>query len=194
MDRIFVSLPIEETLTAVFWILTYIFICISGFLSRKIKKIAMPYVPSVVNYSWEINALVVSHGLWMYDLWFLLDLIIVVFGIYFLDSNKKKIIYSIAIIISTICFKNFFSYEHGFLFTVFFIDLVMEISYLVRFNSISPYLKKEIAVSKFLGDFFAGVAGIKYSSYYAIFSVIICILNGIYIWKCFSEKSDQNIY
>lgn len=188
MDNIFVLLPIEETLTALFWALTYLLICISGFLSCKIKKMAMPYVAGVLNYAWEVNALVVAHGLWMYSLWFGLDLFIIIFGIYFLKSVKMKSIYIISIIISTIFLKVFFSFEHGMILSVFLIDLIMAISYLIRYKSLSPFLKKEIAVSRFLGDFFAGLAGIRYSPYYAIFSVIVCILNGIYVWKCFSQK------
>lgn len=188
MDNIFISLPIEEMLTGLFWALTYFLICISGFLSIKIKKPAMPYVAGVLNYAWEVNALVVMHGLWVYTLWFGLDLFVVIFGIYFLDSIKKKGIYLVSIIISTIFLKIIFSFEHGMVFTVFLIDLIMAASYLVRFKSLSPYLKKEIAISRFLGDFFAGFAGIRYSPYYAIFFVIICILNGIYIRKCFLEK------
>ena len=189
MDRIFISLPLEEILTAVFWAITYLLICISGFLNIKIKKVSMPYVPGVVNYAWEINALVVSHGLWMYGIWFILDMIIVFWSIYFLNSSKKKLIYIIAVFLSTICFKILFSFEHGLIFTVFLIDLIMEISYLVRFKSLSPIFKKEIAIFKFLGDFFAGIAGIKYTSYAIPFTVIISILNGLYIWKCFTEKN-----
>lgn len=190
MDSIFASLPIEEILTAVFWGLTYLLICISGFLSFRIKKPAMPYSAGVLNYAWEVNALVVAHGLWVYSLWFALDFFIVIFGIYFLDSVKKRGIYIVSIIIGTIFLKIIFSVEHGMLISVFLIDLIMAISYLVRFKSLSPFLKREIAITRFLGDLFAGFAGIRYSSYYGIFSVIICILNGIYVWKCFFEKSN----
>lgn len=190
MDSIFASLPIEEILTAVFWGLTYLLICISGFLSFRIKKPAMPYSAGVLNYAWEVNALVVSHGLWMYTLWFGLDLFIVAFGIYFLGSAKKKGFYIISIIISTIFLRTLFSFNDGMLITVFLIDLIMAITYLIRFKSLSPFLKKGIALFRFLGDLFAGFAGIRYSSYYGIFSVIICILNGIYVWKCFFEKSN----
>lgn len=192
MDRVFVLLPIEEVITAIFWAITYLLICISGFLSKDVRKIAMPYVPGVLNYAWEVNALVYSHGVWVYDIWWGLDMLIVFWGIYFLDSKRMKIIYIISVIMSTICLKMIFSFEYGALVTVFLIDLVMAISYLVRFKSLSPFLKKEIAIFRFLGDFFAGVAGIKYSPYYAIFSIIVCILNGIYVYKCFFEKSDLN--
>ena len=188
MELVFVKVPIEEFLTGFFWILTYILICISEVKSRDTKKIAMPYLAGILNYGWELNALIALKGLWIYLFWFVIDLFIAFMGMYFLDSIKKKILYSLAIIISVILFKYIFALKNGMMISVFVIDLIMELCYLKEYKTISFHFKKSIAIFKFLGDFFAGIAGIKYSKYYIIISILVCIINGIYIKLCFQEE------
>ena len=191
MNYLIFNIPLEDLLTVFFWAITYILICISAFKSIKTKKIAIPYLASVINIAWEVNALIAKQGLWIYIIWFVLDLIIVGFSIYFLDSHKKRIVYILSIIICTILLKYIFSINQGMMFSVYILDIIMDVWYITAFNSLSKILKKEISITKFLGDFFAGIVAIKYSKSYILFPIIINIINLIYIWKCFSNNSDK---
>lgn len=190
MNSIFL-IPLEDLLTVIFWAITYILICISAFKSIKVKKIAMPYLAGVLNFSWEINALLAKQGLWIYVLWFSIDLLIIGFSVYFLDSFKKKVFYIVSIILTTIILKYIFSLNQGMMLSVFTIDIIMAVWYVTSIKSLSPFFKKSIAITRFIGDLFAGVVGIKYSKSYILFPIIVAILNIIYIWNCFSKNNDK---
>lgn len=189
---------IDDILTVIFWTITYLFIVYAGFRSHSIKRVSMPYIAGILNIAWEICALYWISGFWGYILWLAIDLFIVYFGIRFLDSKIKKIAYIASIVFCTIgLFIIFNKFENGFVYSVYIIDLIMAICYLVERKRMSPMLKIPIAITKLLGDFFAGFV-FKYYTFTVVIAVLVFVCNLVYLCLCINEKrillkSQKNI-
>ena len=84
-------------LTLLFWSITYILIVAAGFLSRKERKLSMPYIAGALNAAWEIAAIIYTHGNPGFIIWFIIDVFILFWGFSFSPSVKKKIIYCASI-------------------------------------------------------------------------------------------------
>ncbi|MBQ3561710.1 MAG: hypothetical protein IJA06_07860 [Oscillospiraceae bacterium] len=188
-------------LTVIFWSCTYIFIVVAGFLGRKERKVSMPYIAGVLNAAWEIAATIYTEGNPGFIIWFFIDIFIIFWGLYFLSSLKKKILYCGSIVLMTIIFLFFFKqYESAFLFTVYLIDVVMAIEFIVSYNNLSKYFKVTIAVTKLLGDLFAGLTFSYAYTFVIFFAIISFICNCVYLFLCtrtrFKQKkfSDTNTY
>ncbi len=177
-------------LTIVFWIFTYLLIIISGYHSRSIKRVSMPYVAGVLNFAWEACAVFSSHGYWGHILWLGLDFIIVYFGFRFLTTNKQKFLYAGMLIITTFFIYIVFLLPNGMLISVFAIDLIMAICYIVQAKEISPHFKISIAATKFTGDLFAGLLCFRDSAFVAIATCLIFFCNLFYLCFCLEEKND----
>lgn len=178
-----------DILQIIFWSITYILVIISGFRSRSIKRVAMPYLAGILNFSWELCALYSSHGFWGHVLWLGLDLVIVYFGFRFLVSLKGKIVYAILLVIMTMVLMRVFNQSQGMLFSVFAIDLIMAICYIAKIQQLSPELKIPIAVTKLIGDAFAGIYYAKQSIFVAIVAVVVFCCNLFYLSACLEETS-----
>ena len=177
-----------DNLQALFWCITYVLVIIAGFKSQRFKKISMPYLAGVLNFAWEFTALNLSRGSnLIHILWFGLDLIIVYIGYRFLEDKKKKLLYLTVIFILSVLLKYIFDLSGGMLISVFVIDLIMAIVYLFEFKQISRYLKIPIAVTKLIGDFFAGLFYCNELKLVAVIAVIVFICNSTYLFLCIRE-------
>lgn len=183
-----------DTLQIIFWSVTYVLIIIAGSQSRKIRKNSMPYIAGVLIFAWEICALYNSKGFWGHIMWFSLDLAIVYFSFKYIKTKKSKIIYTLSIFISTILLMYIFTLSYGMLFSSFIIDFIMAVCFLADRERLSPKLKVPIAVTKLLGDTFAGLYYAPESVLVAILSGVVFLCNILYLYLCVKEtkKTSHN--
>lgn len=176
-------------LTVLFWSTTYIFIVIAGFLGRKKRMVSIPYIAGVLNAAWEVAATIYTEGNPGFIIWFFVDIFIIFWGFHFLPSIKKKIIYVASIVLMTIVLL--FSFEHynpAFLFTVYLIDVIMAVEFIVKCNSLSNHFKVTIAITKLLGDLFAGLTFSNTYSFVLIFAITSFVCNCIYLILCLRDR------
>lgn len=181
-----------------FWSVTYVLIICAGFKSRQISMVSMPYVAGVMNFAWETIALFFESkgGNWGHILWFGLDLIIVYFSFKFLKSDYVKTKYILSIIAMTVAFYFVFKIEGGMLYSVFALDLNIAICYIVWRKQMSPHFKIPIAVTKLIGDAFAGIFYAKETIFVLIIAIAVFICNISYLIFCIIEykTTDRNEY
>lgn len=180
-----------DNLLGILWAVTYVLIIIAGVQSWNIKKASMPYIACILNFSWEICALISSGGLWVHILWLSLDFGIVFLNFRFLISKKKQAIYVLALICAIVMHIVAFLFPNGMLISSFVIDLIMAICFCVDAKKLSPKLKTSIAATKFLGDLFAGIYYGKQLIVIAIIAVFVGVLNFIYLNLCLEQQYHQ---
>ena len=180
-----------DTLQVIMWSLTYVLIIVAGIQSRSIRKISMPYIAGVLNFAWEICALYTSGGMWGHVLWLTLDLLIVFFGFIYASTNRGRMIYVASIVISTVLLMYVFTLPRGMMISVFLIDLIMAVCYLLECKKLSPKLKTSIAVTKLLGDMFAGLCYARGSIFVAIVAGVVFVCNCYYLRLCIEEASRE---
>lgn len=181
-----------DDVQVIFWSITYILIIIAGFKSREIKRVSMPYAAGIVNLSWEFNALIQSHGMWGHVIWFGLDCIISFWAVCFL-KGKRRMVYIILPMLNIPLFGYFFSLPRGMLSSSFLIDLLMAICFLIDFKKLSPYFKRSVAVTKFIGDTCAGIYYAQESRLVAICAVLVFVCNVVYLCRCMNQTDENKI-
>lgn len=67
------------------------------------------------------------------------------------------------------------------LISVFVIDVIMAIAYVLEFNKMTPTLKIPIAITKLFGDLFAGLYYGISRPLIGVFAIIVLIFNFIYL-------------
>ncbi len=186
-----------DYLQVIFWSVTYILIIIAGFKSQRLKMVSMPYMAGVLNFAWEAIALKNSAGNDLgHILWFSLDVVIVYISYKYLDDKKMKIIY-VGMICAFIVLLNYiFEISDGMLISVFVIDIIMAVVYLLRIKKISPYLKIHIAVTKLIGDTFAGLFYAEEMKLIAVIALLVFVCNTVYLILCIIEykTTDKKEY
>ncbi len=177
-----------DDLQALFWSITYILVIVAGFKSQKFRRVSMPYLAGVLNFAWEFTALNLTRGSnFIHISWFGLDLLIVYIGYNFLKDKKGKILYLTTIFVLSILLRYLFNLNSGMLISVFVIDLIMAITYLFQFKQMSPYLKIPVAITKLIGDLFAGLYYYNELKLVAVIAVMVFICNSIYLLLCIRE-------
>ena len=48
----------------------------------------MPFIAGLLDFAWEVNAVIVSHGYWAHILWISLDVFILIYNIYLQIETK----------------------------------------------------------------------------------------------------------
>ena len=179
-----------DLLPVLFWSITYVFSIIAAFQSRSSKKVPIPLVAVLFNFSWEICALIISRGFWGHALWLALDCVIVYFCFCSLKTVKQKVFYGIMIVTVTVALFYIFKIPDGMLMSVFIIDLGMAIVFIVQARSLSYQLKIPIAITKLLGDVFAGILCGQDSIFIAVIAILVFLCNLFYLCYCI-EEYDQ---
>lgn len=187
-----------DKLQVIFWSITYVLIICAGFKSQKIIMVSMPYIAGVLNFAWETIALLfVSKGnSWGHILWFGLDLMIVYISFKFLKSDHERKKYIFSIIAMTVVLFFVFKINGGMLYSVFAIDLIMAICYIVWRKQMSPHFKIPIAITKLFGDLLAGIYYANETKFVLIVAVAVFICNISYLAFCVMEYKtmDRNEY
>ena len=179
-----------DNLQIIFWSITYILIIIAGWRSRSKKMNSMPYAAGILNFGWELCALQESQGFWGHILWLGLDAVIFTIGFFFLQSRKQKGLYIIFTYFVTAGLWFLFVRYNGMLFSVFAIDLIMAVLFLVDRKRLSHELKIPIAVCKLTGDTFAGIFYAPESRVVAVMAIMVFVCNVIYLVLCCREHND----
>ena len=141
-----------DTLQALLWGVTYVLILLASVKGRTQGKPSIPYIALVLNFAWEVCALIHSRGMWIHVLWLSLDIGILVFGVLYLRDVKKRVIMLIKTVCTLILFSFIFSKESGMLLSSFVIDFTMAMVFVDQTMKLSPVLQLPIASTKLLGD------------------------------------------
>ena len=116
----------------------------------------MPLIAGSLNFAWEINALLLSRGFYGHVLWTGLDVLIAFHNVRFLEKGKRKK-YLLLIVVFILVLYGMFRIPNvnGQRISVFSIDLIMAIEYVLCAKQIAPQGRISVGVLKLLGDLFA---------------------------------------
>lgn len=146
----------------------------------------MPLIPGSICIAWELNALIISRGLWVHVLWLGLDVFIFILNIYNIAKLRNRILY----ITMTVFWAVFFA----FLFRItafdlmfissFLLDLGIAVGYVIKAKDISRHGQIPIAITKLLGDMCACIFYSQFSNLIVVIGIIVFLLNLYYLAKC----------
>lgn len=145
----------------------------------------MPLIAGSLNFAWEINALLLSRGFYGHVLWTGLDVLIVFHNVRFLEKGKRKK-YLLLIVVFILVLYGMFRIPNvdGQRISVFAIDLIMAIEYVLCAKQIAPQGRISVGVLKLLGDLFAWLSNMQSSLFVAVCGVIVLLLNLFYLAIC----------
>lgn len=180
-----------DNASLLFWTITYLIIVYNGIKFRQERKLMMPLVPSILNLSWEINAVIRSRGMIGHILWFVPDVLIGIINLYNLEG-RKRMIYIASAIAAFFLFLVIFNLPgEGMLISSFVIDFIMALIYVLQVKKISYHGKIAVAVCKLIGDFAAWLYYMNYSFVIRIIGPTVFCLNVFYL-ACCLELDKQN--
>ena len=176
-----------DTLQILLWTATYILIIIASIKNYSMRTISIPIIACVLNFAWELVALWNSKGFWGHILWAGLDIFIIFFALRYVSRKQYKFIILLSLIIG--CLVLYFAFElpNGMLISVFIIDVIMAIAYVVEFNKMAPTFKIPIAITKLFGDLFAGLYYGIDRPFIGIMAIAVLIFNFIYFVMSLKE-------
>lgn len=182
--------PTFDQLQIVFWGISYVLIILIGIYNITINhnKPSIPYIAVIANFAWEICAINHSNGYWGHVLWFGLDTIIFILNFMLIKNSYSKVLYILSTVLLFSILSILFRGPSGMLLSVFIIDLIMAICFLVSTNHLSPHFKIPIAVTKLLGDTFAGICYGSENIFVFIIAVVVFIINATYLCFCIKER------
>ena len=141
-----------DTLQIIFWSITYVLIIIAGIQSRNIRKVSMPYGAAIQNFTWEICALIISHGFWGHIVWLSLDIAIIILGFLFASSKRHRIVYATLIpvgIANYLPVKIIREFNLNlFLLVIFVTILLIVFSFLVFYKGLKKYSSSNLMVAR----------------------------------------------
>lgn len=154
----------------------------------------MPLLAGSLNLAWEINALVLSNAFWGHILWLGLDVFIIAINTYNLRRISSRILYCLMTVAFAVFLRQIFLVPHvdGVLISVFAIDFIMAVDFLINARKISLNGKILIASTKLLGDFFAWLTYANASLYVTVIGAIVFLINLYYIAICLDESAKNN--
>jgi len=177
-----------DDLQFVFWSIAYILIILSQLLDRKKKLLAIPLIAVVGNFSWELGA-ALTVGYWTHVVWAALDVGILVFAL----RGTPKWYSRIAAVVATACLTAvylwLFTVENGMLYSVFAVDLLMAVCFLVYRKQLSAKLAIPIALAKLLGDLCAGIYYGESNALIAVIASAVLLCNIMDLFLCIERRN-----
>ena len=152
----------------------------------------MPLLAGSLNFAWEVNALFLSNVFYGHVLWAVLDIFIIIHNVRFLEKSKR-IKYLLFIAVLTFAMYGMFRIPNvdGQRISVFAIDLIMAIEYVLCAKQIAPQGRISVGVLKLLGDLFAWLSNMQSSLFVAVCGVIVLLLNLFYLAICLEQSSHS---
>ena len=125
-------------------------------------------------------------------LWTGLDVLIVFHNVRFLEKGKRKK-YLLLIVVFILVLYGMFRIPNvdGQRISVFAIDLIMAIEYVLCAKQIVPQGRISVGVLKLLGDLFAWLSNMQSSLFVAVCGVIVLLLNLFYLAICLEQSSHS---
>ena len=158
------------------------------------EKRKLPPAAGGLCIGWELLALIWSGGFWGHICWLALDLLILLYNFYILDS-VKRICYAGFILagigVFYLCFSLFPG--KGMMISSFVLDFIIAAEYIRLARDISPRGRLFIGVFKLAGDLFAWLAYMDQSKLVLILGLIVFVMNIFYIGYCLELDSRQNM-
>ena len=175
-----------DSLTVGFWGLTYICIILYSFRYKEEKKVYMPFIAGALNFSWELHALYISGGYWGHIVWLGLDCFILIYNLYILQNNKRRLFYAVLVAICFVVIYGIVSipFVNGMLISSFAIDIIMAMEYFLTVGQLSSRGQLLIGLLRLFGDLFAWFGNMKFSSFVMIVGLLVLIVNFLYICCC----------
>ena len=174
------------------WAVTYLLIIIAGFQSRHARLVAIPHLAVLQNFAWEACAMLHSGIEWSFLLWLSLDLVILLLGLRSIRSGARRLLYLAGLAVWTAVFLLCSSLPNGMVISCFVIDLLMAVYFLLDRRRLSPHFKRSIAVTKLLGDTFAGLFYARFSDLVAILALFAFICNVSYLLLCVKDAMQES--
>lgn len=175
-----------DALSIIFWGITYLLIVVFSVKNWSKKTPAIPYLPPILNLSWELVALFRYHG-WGHIVWATLDVFVFMCSTAFIKKRKNRVGYVFALVLTTFLFNYIFNLEMGMLLSSFAIDLIMAVCYWIDKKNMLPDGRTIIAVTKLLGDLSALIFYAKYSTVILVIGMCVLVLNTCYLIFCIKE-------
>ncbi|MBR3691985.1 MAG: hypothetical protein IKL89_04730 [Clostridia bacterium] len=182
-----------DSLQAIVWSGAYILMIVYSAKNMRLRKPTMPPVAGLICFAWELNAILISGGLWIHVVWLALDSAIFLLNVFNFRSLRGKACYCVAAIGALALFYFLFRVPSIdiMLYSSFLLDLFISVSFVVRIKHLLPNGRVWISLLRLVGDFFAFLA---YSEFTIVqfFGPVILILNLFYLSMCFSMGSVKN--
>lgn len=180
-----------DHLQIAFWTSAYILIAYYGWRYRKEHILLMPMLAGVMNFAWEINALLISRGNYGHILWTGLDIAIFLHNLRRLPGKKQRVYYGGALLGFIGLLYGIFHIFTGYgqLISVFIIDLIMSLEFVLLGKVIAPQGKILIGSLRLLGDLFAWLFYLRQSTLVGILGGLVLLLNLFYLAYCLEQRS-----
>lgn len=180
-----------DALSVIFWGITYILIVVFSIKNRTSKIRSISLLPPILNFSWELNALIVSQGFWGHIVWLGLDVLVVIACVAFINGLKKQLLYLAALPLGALLFYLLFRVDMGMLMSSFVIDLIMAVCFFVERKKLLRDGKIIIAITKLLGDLAAVIHYAPYSIIILIIGICVFVLNTAYLIYAIADRKRQ---
>jgi len=180
--------PAFDLVQALFWGGTYFSIILFGFIffQKKIKSI--PLTAVILNFSWELNAVIESRGYWVHALWLSLDAVVLFLTLWSFDKRWLMMRIAIALlVVFSVALHFIFGVENGQLISVFVIDCLMAASFFAFYSQIDIRGKVIVAIFKLMGDLFAFLAYKNTLLFVEVAGWIVLVFNSVYLIFCLAD-------
>lgn len=177
-----------DVVNLVTWSITYLLIIFSCKNQKDTPKRAIPLLPVVLNFTWELVALIHSDAFWGHVAWFGLDILVIDSNLMSL-SKRKQVIYVLSTIPCAILFSLIFKYG-WMLESSFAINLIMSVCFLVEKKHLLKKRKILIATTKFIGTL-AATGYYSFSKFVLIVGILVAALDVVYLYCCIMERNEE---
>ena len=169
-----------DILQIIFWAITYLLL-----ITDSLKNKTRPFIPAlavVLNFAWEAAAFTydLTRGglLWAHALWLGLDVVIVCLMAKY-RNGKKRLLFLLLLLFTSIALIVSFQLWNIHLISVFTIDLIMAIAFLVELTrgGTINLLRCVISFTKLLGDLFAWIYYREQSTVVNYIGAIVLLIN-----------------
>lgn len=176
-----------DVISVLAWGVTYLLIIFSCKKQEGTPKRAIPFLPPLLNLSWELVALIHSEAFWGHVVWFGLSILVFDSCLMTIKNLKKQFLYAAVFGPLAILFSLIFMLG-GMLISSFAINVVMSVCFWFDRKNLLPKRKISIAITKLVGTLAATIHYAPMSGIVGIMGAVILFFDIAYLMYCFYEK------